>query len=314
MSAVERAARGSGMLMGGVFLVAGAIKVWDPVLFFWESLSYIDMLALGPEVRLLAARVTPLLGPLECGLGFALMVHWRPNLVFPFSTVLLILFIGVTFSAWYQGYTGSCGCFGVLLERRPGEAAVEDMVMLGFLSFAWWGTRSVAGPTWISGRYVVLWGTVLATVVWGIQYLPEFTHLTDKSDLQVGTQLESLTLKGMDNDLSQGDYLVEIFSPTCSRCQRAVPKLNQLMSLPNMPPVVALTRSEKDAKTMVAFIEPLQPHYMIATISMRDLWRLAGGYEYPRLFYMRDGEIRAIWEYNEFPDEAELKRLVRRSL
>ena len=82
-----------------------------------------------------------LVGPLECALGLALILNWRPRITMPAATLLMAAFTALTGYAWLSNANLDCGCFGALAERTPGEAAVEDSVMLLLLLVAWrWGT------------------------------------------------------------------------------------------------------------------------------------------------------------------------------
>ena len=51
--------------MGLVFLVAGVAKAWDPVLFYWEAVSYWELLGVSIENWASFARPTLVLAPIE---------------------------------------------------------------------------------------------------------------------------------------------------------------------------------------------------------------------------------------------------------
>ena len=81
MDGVSKAARIGQIVMGVVYLVAGAIKMWEPVLFYWELIPYMQIIGVGKdnwESVTAAAKVTTVLGPIEFALGLALMFNWRP--------------------------------------------------------------------------------------------------------------------------------------------------------------------------------------------------------------------------------------------
>ena len=309
MHVLKKAARISQVLMGLVFLVAGLVKIWEPLLFYWDSMPYFRLLGMAREHWPLAARALLALGPVEWGLGLALLLNWRPRLVLSLALLLIGFFFGLTGYAWHMGVGMDCGCFGNLVERTPGEAAVEDAVMLVLLAFAWWGRREQTMPVWPQSRWLVAGGLVLALGVGAIRFVPEMKRL-DGSDLQVGVRLTGLKLKGVDFDLMEGDYLVEVFSPNCPRCFRAVPKLNQWADDPDLPPVVALQYYPQDSPKLEDFKKRAQPRYEIVEVARADFSRLVWQHGYPRLAFVRDGVVQAVWEHYELPTGEELKNLL----
>lgn len=305
MAAVQKAARWGQILMGLVFLLSGGIKVWEPVLFFWEAVPHVGLIGLGVYTRELA-QLAVLLGPLEWGLGLALVCNWRPKVILPATITLMVFFVVVAGLALYRGGGENCGCFGALIERTPGEAFVEDLVMLGLLIFSWTvlGRHQVA--EWSHGRWVVIAGTALALALTGIRLLPDLDRLQD-SDLRTGVRLSGLNLKGAEVDLDQGMHLVELFSPKCAHCMREVPRLNEWSRTEGLPPVLALTGFAQDSPELREFRERLQPLYPTASISSTDFLRLTAGHGYPRLALVRDGEILRVWEHNTMPTIDEIR-------
>ena len=125
MDGVSKVARSGQIVIGLIYLVAGAIKVWEPVLFYWEAIPYTQILGIGRdnwEQATAVAKVATLLGPIEFALGVALLLNWRPQISLPVATVLMAFFTGLMVKAWQMGASIDCGCFGALVERSPGEA------------------------------------------------------------------------------------------------------------------------------------------------------------------------------------------------
>ena len=102
MSGLEKSLWVSQRIMGVVFLVAGLTKIWDPVLFFWEAVMPAQIFV-GRETVETVARLALLLGPLECLVGLALLVDWKPRLVLPIGVVMMIFFLAITAHAWHRG-------------------------------------------------------------------------------------------------------------------------------------------------------------------------------------------------------------------
>ena len=325
MDGISKAARIGQMVIGVVYLVAGASKTWEPVLSYWEAIPHVQMLGIAEwESASAAAKAAIALGPIEFVLGWALLLNWYPRLCLPVAMVLMAAFTALTAKAWYMGASIDCGCFGALLERSPGEAAIEDGAMLVVLLFAWWGMRRSANtapaasrpnwwgaggvPVWPLASRMVLSALVVGLAVGGVRFFPELERI-QQSDLKSGVRLSGLALKGVDVDLMQGEYLIELFSPTCVHCQNAVPKMNVLAQDPQLPQLIALTKHGLDSPDMVDFKKRLQPRFDIATISQTDFFRLTFGHGYPRLAYIADGVVQQVWESNYMPTQARLRKI-----
>ena len=329
MDGMSKAARSGQVAIGVIYLVAGAIKVWEPVLFYWETIPYTQILGVGRdnwEQATAVAKVATALGPIEFALGFALLFNWRPQISLPVATLLMAFFTGLMVKAWQMGASIDCGCFGALVERSPGEAAVEDGVMLAVLVFAWWGmrregkeeTRDGEGPNWWGAGGAPIWpqtsrivlgALVVGAVVAGARFFPEMERIS-QSDLKSGVRLTGLNTKGVEVDLLQGEYLVEVFSPACGHCKDAVPKLNSLAEDPDIPQVIALTAFPQDSPQLAEFKKRLQPRFDIATVSQSDFFRLTFGHGYPRLAYVKDGVVQSVWERDFMPTLKRLKAII----
>ena len=297
------------LAMGVVFLVAGAAKAWDPIQFFWEIISYAELLGVDRVVWDRIATSGLVIAPLECGVGLALLFNWRPRIIMPVAAVLMAAFTALTIYAWHGNANLNCGCFGSLTERSPGEAAVEDCVMLVLLLVAWrWGTSRLPVPFSKAFRVVAI-GTLIPILITGFQFYPEVERLKS-SDLKVGMRLRGLSPKGTAIDLMEGDYLVEFFSPSCGHCRNAVPTLNRWSQIPELPPIVGLSVYPEDSSAMRKFKEMTHPNYQIAMISTSDFRRLTIGHGYPRLALVRDGVIEHVWERGNTPSTGQLRQLL----
>ena len=326
MDGISKAARVGQMIIGVVYLVAGAIKTWEPVLFYWEAIPYAQLLGVTEwESASAVAKAAIVLGPIEFVLGWALLLNWYPRLCLPVATVLMAAFTALTAKAWHMGASIDCGCFGALVERGPGEAAIEDGVMLVVALFAWWGMRrstsaapvvdrpnwwgTGGAPVWPLANRMMLGVFVVGLAVGGLRLFPELERIV-QSDLKSGVRLSGLALKGVDVDLMQGEYLIELFSPTCVHCKNAVPKMNVIAQDPQLPRLIALTSFAQDAPQMIDFKKQLQPRFDIATISQTDFRRLTFGHGFPRLAYIADGVVQQVWESNYMPTQARLRKIM----
>jgi uncharacterized membrane protein YphA (DoxX/SURF4 family) len=128
---VSTAAR---VVLGGVFLVAGALKVIDPQSSVAAVRAY----------RLLPSSLATIVGwglPFaEIALGVLLLVGIATRLVAVASAVLLLVLIAAVISAAARGLSIDCGCFGGGGDVAPGQTAygIEIVRDVGLLLLAVW--------------------------------------------------------------------------------------------------------------------------------------------------------------------------------
>jgi putative oxidoreductase len=115
------------LLAGGVFLVAGVLKVIDPARFAAD----IDHFRLLPYFAV--APLALYLPWLEIICGLAVLVGaWRRSaLVLLFA--LTVVFIAAITSAWMRGLDIRCGCFGAASTAPLAFDLVFDLVLGGVL-------------------------------------------------------------------------------------------------------------------------------------------------------------------------------------
>lgn len=301
---------GARILMGIVFIIAGLAKSFEPVVFYWEAISYVELLEVNRDAWPQIGRLALVLAPFEVLVGAALVLGWRPRWTFPAATGMMVFFVLITGLAWLKDADIDCGCFGTLAKRTPGEALAEDVLMLALLGVAWrWGTTRWSAVSWASAGRVALGVGGIALALLLFRFAPESERITS-SDLKPGVRLTGIELSGAaDIDLSRGAYLVELFSPRCGRCKSAVPKLNHWAETPGVPRLVALNEYPQDSPQLQDFIRQMRPRYPIASIASSDWMRLTWRHGWPRLAYVKDGVIQRVWEHNQMPTVAQLQKL-----
>ncbi|WP_299954328.1 MauE/DoxX family redox-associated membrane protein [uncultured Modestobacter sp.] len=138
------AATAARLLLGVVFIVAGALKLPDPAAAERAVRAY----RLLPE-----ALVSPVafgLPVLEIAVGLALLAGVFVRTAAIASAVLMVVFLVGVGSAWARGLQIDCGCFGgggeVAAEDTgyPGEIARDTALLLVALALAWWPSSRLA--------------------------------------------------------------------------------------------------------------------------------------------------------------------------
>ena len=149
-----------GVLLGGILLVAAWAKFLDPAAFA-EQIKTLG-LALVLDAELLAWLGVAV----EAGLGVALLLGLRSRWLLVFATGLVLFFLFITGRTYLRDLRGlpieegACGCFGSLIERTPGQAFWQDLLLLvPGLALCWLGRgRRVAAPglRWLAASGLAL--------------------------------------------------------------------------------------------------------------------------------------------------------------
>ena len=121
------------LILGGVFLWAGVVKIPDLELFSYAVRAY----NLLPEFLILP--VTILVPYLECVIGLCLVVGFWTHASTLIASGLLITFASALGTKIYQGVNMSCGCFGFGTERGSLEwVLLQDVLLLSFALVLFW--------------------------------------------------------------------------------------------------------------------------------------------------------------------------------
>lgn len=130
------AATGARLLLGGVLVVAGALKVPDPA----AAVRAVRAYRLLPEA--LVGPVAFGLPVLEIAVGLALLAGVFVRTAALASALLLVVFLIGIGSAWARGLQIDCGCFGgggaTADPGYPAEIARDAALLAVALALARW--------------------------------------------------------------------------------------------------------------------------------------------------------------------------------
>lgn len=126
------------LVVGGIFIYAGILKVLDPVQFGIDIDNY-KTLPWFVSVRL--AFYLPWL-EIFCGLALVFRFLYRGGL--SILTGLVLVFIGATIAAKVRGLDITCGCFGHASQNWSfPQHMAADLAIFGVLLLLWFrGTQS----------------------------------------------------------------------------------------------------------------------------------------------------------------------------
>ena len=189
--------------LGLVLLVAAGAKAVEPGAFAEQiRLEQLDFLFSVRTVTLIALA-------LEVGLGTVLILGLRRLWVLFPSTLLVSFFLFLTGRNYWLVLNGlrdedaACGCFGSLIERTPGEAFWQDLLLLLVpLSLAYVGRQvSHRGFPWrrlLAAGFLVIGVTVYVGGNSDLQFVEMAAEIADESGEErfVKTDDYLLVLKG----------------------------------------------------------------------------------------------------------------------
>ena len=129
------------LIVGGVFIYAGALKVWDPVKFA-KDIQNFQILPWPVGVRL--AFYLPWL---EILCGGALIIGWLRSGALGILAALTVIFIGATIAARARGIDLDCGCFGSAAKDLPfaWHLVIDFALLAGVLALLFWPRGRGAG-------------------------------------------------------------------------------------------------------------------------------------------------------------------------
>jgi uncharacterized membrane protein YphA (DoxX/SURF4 family) len=136
------------LLVGGVFVVAGLLKLPDPA----AAVRAVRAYRLLPES--VVAPVAFGLPVVEIAVGLALLAGVFVRTAAISSAVLLVVFLAAVGSAWARGLQIDCGCFGSVGQVAAGETSYpaeilrDAALLLVALALARWPRSRLA----IGGR------------------------------------------------------------------------------------------------------------------------------------------------------------------
>lgn len=288
-----------GGAVGLVLLTAGILKAIDMELFVRQLRDY--GIVSDHTVLILIAWA---LIAVECVLGIGLLVLYRPGIVFSFTALLLLVFLGVTSWAWLAGSTEDCGCFGAWMKRTPRDAVFEDLVLLAATGLAWAGCRNIDTTRSRARGWAVIVAFLAGIVLPVASGLP-VPRIQDPGSGSIGIGLDRLRIPGLEHiDLNYGDYLLMLTDTECEHCQEAVPEFNALAEQGDMPYMIALSPNTESER--LRFIEELQPAFPVGPVNKDIFWHMLGDGDIPRTLLVRDGEVLETWD-KRVPDQQSIR-------
>ncbi|HEY0513234.1 MAG TPA: MauE/DoxX family redox-associated membrane protein [Thermoanaerobaculia bacterium] len=285
----------AGAFLACVLLFAVWAKALDPSAFADEIRTEgLDFLLPAHAVALLALA-------LEAGLGLALLLGLRRKWVLVPATLLVAFFVFLNGRSWWLAAHGlrdaaaSCGCFGNLVQRTPGQAFWQDLLLLvPALLLAWVG-RERRAPLFPPLRTAVAVLGALAVVIfaWQAPGLPLDDLATrlrpgvKVGEICAGEGGQRVCLDSLIPELRRGESLVVMAKLDDAALTKAIDPLNAFAGGAGNPTLWLLTAAT--AAEQRAFFWKWGPSFQIREAPpelLRPLYR-----RLPRSFKVRDGRV-----------------------
>ena len=277
--------------VGLILLIAGLVKAMDMELFIRQMRDF----GIISHYVLLALSAWGLIA-LECALGIGLLIFYRPKITLPLTSLLWLTFLGATSWAWITGATESCGCFGAWVESSPGQAVLENLILLVATLFAWvWHKESHRPQSRTKAWCVAI--AFLIGVMLPIAFGFPISRISQSPWDTIEIELSKLQIEGVDKvDLSRGTHLIIIMDTDCDHCKEALPELDALAEATDLPSLIALSMNDESARTK--FIEEFQPAFPLGQIEEDVFWRLLGLGDVPRTILLKDMRVQSVWDHH----------------
>ena len=122
------------IIVGGLFIFSGFIKLNDPVGFSFKLTEYFSEGVLNMEfLSPYALGIAVFIVILEIILGVMILLGYQKKPVLVMLLGLILFFTFLTFYSAYFNKVTDCGCFGDFLKLTPWESFWKDVFLLVFI-------------------------------------------------------------------------------------------------------------------------------------------------------------------------------------
>ncbi|WP_299254586.1 BT_3928 family protein [uncultured Lacinutrix sp.] len=119
------------LLVGGLFIFSGLIKLNDPLGFSYKLQEYFSSEVLNlPSLDPYALGISVFVVVLEVVLGVFLLIGYKRKFTIWMLLGMIVFFTFLTFYAAYFEVVKDCGCFGDFLPLKPWESFTKDLILL----------------------------------------------------------------------------------------------------------------------------------------------------------------------------------------
>ncbi|RIW17371.1 DoxX family protein [Algoriphagus lacus] len=185
------------LLVGGLFIFSGLIKVNDPVGTAIKLEEYFDVFSndiagFFYAFKPFALYIATALVVAEVVLGLMLILGVKLKQTIWALGLMILFFTFLTFYSAYFNKVTDCGCFGDAIKLTPWESFYKDIILLVMISFLFIFRKDLPEetPKWASVSAVVSLILSLGLAVWAIQNLPFIDFRAYKNGVSIPTNMQ----------------------------------------------------------------------------------------------------------------------------
>jgi uncharacterized membrane protein YphA (DoxX/SURF4 family) len=187
----------SRLLVGGLFIFSGLIKVNDPVGTSIKMEEYFDVFAtdISPIFEPLKAISLPIavfLVVLEVTLGIMLLVGWRLKLAVYLLMGMILFFTFLTFYSAYFNKVTDCGCFGDAIKLTPWQSFYKDVLLLALITLLLVFKKHMPDGPAFFGKWLTLGTLVISLLlaIYAIRNLPFIDFRAFKEGVNISQAMQ----------------------------------------------------------------------------------------------------------------------------
>lgn len=170
----------SRIIVGGLFIFSGLIKLNDPIGTKIKLEEYFDVFAadFGSFFEWFIPFALPIgmvLIVLEIVLGVAVLINYKMQTTTWILLGLMVFFTFLTFYSAYFNKVTDCGCFGDAIKLTPWQSFYKDVFLMIFVLHLFWHRRRfVQVFRSRPGHFIIASVTVLCFIlgIYAIEHLP----------------------------------------------------------------------------------------------------------------------------------------------
>jgi len=295
-------------LMGMVLLMAGLLKLMDPVgagLVMDEYLNFFHLPFLKGISRILAST----LALVESLVGAALIAGiWR-KIVAMVSGIMLFIFTVITLVLYIAKPVMDCGCFGELVHLSHAQTLLKNLILDALWCLAFLPMKNLGEPQRI--KYVSFALSALSLVLF-LLFSSLSIPLRDYTDFKPGTELEEQALYFYDANYDYADSLlldgksmvVSVYDANKFDSFDRVAEFAKSASAEGFNVIMLMNAVPEDVAGLGVNPALLSSTYFSDRKALLTLNRSNGG-----VSYVDDGQIIRKWSFRKLPDAEDFQAL-----